>query len=734
MVPFGNSMKRFAEAIEDIDMADVETAALTGKILTEMADTIPKTGGLVSFFTGENDMEDFGEKLIPFGNAMKEFSDAVDGLNADDVTAVAMAGKAMAEMASTLPNSGGVVSFFTGENDMNDFADQLIPFGKAMKEYSDAVEGINADAVTNSAIAGKAIVELANTLPNSGGVVGWFLGENDIGDFATQLSPFGKAMKEYSEAVEGINADAVTNSAIAGKAIVELADTLPNSGGVVGWFTGNNDIGEFGEQLIIFGSNFKSYSDYMVDVKSEVVTATANAAASIVELQKSLPKEGGWFSDEKTLSSFGSDIASFGSYFKNFYEYISGVNAEQLSQVIVQIGELVNIAKGVSTLDTKGMNGFSSALTTLGQSGINDFIKEFTDSDTRVISTVDTFVVAFTDEINSQSSNVSSTFVTMVNQSLEAISNKQSDFNVSGSNLMSKMISGIKSKEINIAVTVSNIVTLCLNSINEKQTLFYNGGSTLMSKMSSGIASRLREAIDNTEKVLNGCKEKIEAYYTIFYNIGSYLVDGFASGIDKNTYKASATAKAMAEAAATAAKKALDEHSPSKVGYQIGDYFGVAFVNAIGDYVEKAKDIGKELGNSAKGGLQNSILQLKDIVTGDLQLQPTIRPVFDLSEIQNGIDKTDSLLNGLNGNRISTSFELANQAQNHMEYAGTQADNNQMKVAVEQLNKAVDNLGKNSGNTIENTFNIRGSNPEEIAEEVSNILQRQIERRDATWA
>lgn len=69
-----------------------------------------------------------------------------------------------------------------------------------------------------------------------------------------------------------------------------------------------------------------------------------------------------------------------------------------------------------------------------------------------------------------------------------------------------------------------------------------------------------------------------------------------------------------------------------------------------------------------------------------------------------------------------------------MEYAGTQADNNQMKVAVEQLNNAVDNLGKNSGNTIENTFNIRGSNPEEIAEEVSNILQRQIERRDATWA
>lgn len=57
-------------------------------------------------------------QLVPFGEAMKAFADSVAGLDASVVTEAANAGKAMAEMASTIPNSGGVVGFFAGENDM----------------------------------------------------------------------------------------------------------------------------------------------------------------------------------------------------------------------------------------------------------------------------------------------------------------------------------------------------------------------------------------------------------------------------------------------------------------------------------------------------------------------------------------------------------------------------------------------------------------------------------------
>ncbi len=39
-----------------------------------------------------------------------------------------------------------------------------------MNVYSLAITGLDADAVINSATAGKAMAELANTIPNSGGV------------------------------------------------------------------------------------------------------------------------------------------------------------------------------------------------------------------------------------------------------------------------------------------------------------------------------------------------------------------------------------------------------------------------------------------------------------------------------------------------------------------------------------------------------------------------------------
>ena len=250
---------------------------------------------------------------------------------------------------------------------MTAFGKQLVPFGEAMMLFSQAVKGLDANVIVESATAGKALIELANTVPNSGGVVGFFTGENDMDTFGEKLVPFGRAMKSYSDAISGIDVEAVTNSATAGKAVVELANTLPNTGGLVSWFTGDNDIASFGTSLVSFGKSFAQYSDYMKDVDANIVTTTTNAATSIVELQKSLPKEGGWFSDDMTLASFGSDMASFGAHFSNYYNSISGIDTALLSGVITQTNRLVSMANGMVGLDTSGMTSFSSALTTLGE-------------------------------------------------------------------------------------------------------------------------------------------------------------------------------------------------------------------------------------------------------------------------------------------------------------------------------------------------------------------------------
>lgn len=675
LVPFGEAMKDFSVVIAGMDGNIVANAATAGKTLAEMAATLPNSGGVLGFFAGGNDMKEFGEQLVPFGEAMMNFSIAVKGLDADAVTKASIAGKAMAEMATTLPNSGGVVGFFVGENDMDTFGEQLVPFGEAMMNFSMAVKGLDADAIVNSATAGKALMELANTVPNSGGVVGFFTGENDMDMFGEQLVPFGKAMKSYSDAISGIDVDAITNSAIAGKAIVELANTLPNTGGLVSWFTGDNDIASFGTSLVSFGENFAKYSDFMKNVDAGIVTTTTNAATSIVELQKSLPKEGGWFSDDMTLASFGSDMASFGSYFSSYYNHISGVDTGKLSGVITQTNRLVDMANGMSELDTSGMSGFSSALTTLGQAGIDGFINAFDNANGRVTTAATTIVTTFSSAAKVQQNSLTTTFTTMVQAVLTAINGKQSEFNTAGNTLMAKFIAGVRTQDSNARSTFTNIISGCLTAIKNKYYEFQNSGSECMAKFITGVRTKENEVKTAFTYGLSGVISAIRDYYDQFYDAGSYLVDGFASGISENIYKAEAKSRTMARAAAEAAEEELDEHSPSKVGYRIGDFFGVAFVNAIADYVDKAYDAGANVASSAKTGMGNVISKIKDVIDGNIDTQPTIRPVLDLSDVETKGRRLSTLFSRTQAVSISSGMKAAREAEIQVVNGGSNSSN-----------------------------------------------------------
>lgn len=184
--------------------------------------------GITSWFTGSSSLSDFADELVPFGESMAEFSNAISGMDADLVSKAATAGKALAEMATTLPNSGGVVGFFAGENDMDKFGEQLVPFGKAMKDYSLAVKGMDVGAVSNSASAGKALVELSNTIPNCGGLVSFFTGDNSIADFGDQLVLFGNGLAAYSASIEGINMSKLSGAITQVEKLVALADTVEN--------------------------------------------------------------------------------------------------------------------------------------------------------------------------------------------------------------------------------------------------------------------------------------------------------------------------------------------------------------------------------------------------------------------------------------------------------------------------------------------------------------------------
>lgn len=644
-----------ASAIDPSMMDGVKALAETILILT--AANILE--GLTSWFTGGSSLTGFAEELVPFGTAMKQFSDEIAGIDGEVVANAAVAGKTLAEMAATLPNSGGVVGFFAGENDMGAFGDQLVPFGEAMKAFADSVAGLDASVVTEAANAGKAMAEMASTIPNSGGVVGFFAGENDMDAFGEQLVPFGEAMKEFSIAVTGLNADVVVNSVTAGKALMELANTVPNSGGLVAFFTGENDLDMFGEKLVPFGEAMKQYSIAVTGLDANVVVNSANAAKALVELSNNLPNSGGivsWFTGDNDIASFGEKLVSFGQSFAAYYASVSTVDVAKLSGVVAQFRNLVDLANGITSVDTSGMSRFAQDLTNLGNSGIEGFINAFNNASSRVSVAATSMLTTFINAANAQKSAVVSTFTTMVNSVISSLTSQQYQFTTIGSTMMTNFITGIRGKDSLARNTFLTMINGCLTTLRNKFYEFNTVGQAVMTNLIAGIRSKDQTARDTFVQIVSGCLTAIRNKYTDFYNAGKYLVEGFADGITANTYLAEARARAMAAAAARAAERELDEHSPSKVGYRIGDFFGLAFVNAISDYADKSYKAGTNMAAAAKNGLSNAISKIREFVDGEMEVQPTIRPVLDLSEVRSGAGRLTAILSRSQAMKISSSM------------------------------------------------------------------------------
>lgn len=333
LIPFGMAMQQYATVVKDLDVKSIAMSASAGKALAELADSLPATGGLMQAITGVKNLSDLTTQLVPFGSSLRSYSLAIQGLDPDAVENSATAGKTLAELINNLPDTGGFLQDVMGSKDFAGFIQNLIPFANAITEYSSTVADVNTDAIIGSANAGKAIAELINALPETGGWLQDITGTRDLAKFTTELIPFGEAMKSYGSSVTGIDSSAVSASATAGKALAELAANLPESGGLVQKFTGEHSFTTLIRQLIPFGSAMKNYSGAITGIDPAAVEASATAGQALVSLVESLPKEGGWANVEETFLGKGNaqklvtSLLPFGIGMRNYSGVIKGIDS-----------------------------------------------------------------------------------------------------------------------------------------------------------------------------------------------------------------------------------------------------------------------------------------------------------------------------------------------------------------------------------------------------------------------
>ena len=606
LVPFGEAMKKFSHSITGLDGDLVSTAAIAGKTLAEMAATLPNSGGIAGFFAGENDMGTFGDQLVGFGGSMMKFAASIKGLDTDAVQNAAIAGKAMAELAATLPNTGGAVGFFAGNNDMDDFGEQLVPFGAAIKAYSDAVKGLDVEAVTNSAIAGQAMSELAATLPNTGGAVAFFAGDNDLATFGEQLVSFGASIKSYAQEVTGLDTDAVASSTVAGQTLVELANTLPNTGGLVAFFTGDNDLETFGEQLVPFGEAMKAYSDSVTGMDSAAVTASATAAKALAELQASLPNIGGllsFFTGGTDLATFGDDLTLFGADLSAYAEAISNVKADAVTASANAAEALSNLASGLpdSSLFDKWFGGdqtlasFGGDISKFG-AAMKDYYGQISGIDTGRMADVVAQVWSLL-ELAEGAAGVNTSGLTGFADSMR----KMGDAGISGftsafyncgdtvNKAVSSMLSTVSGAVLsNLPVTngaMETVVQSLANIVDGKVPAIRTSTSDMMRTMGASITAHSRTVGDAMRTVLFTAVSNINRMKPEFETAGKNAGQGFINGINSKLGGARSAGRSLGLAALEAAKKALDSHSPSRefihLGENVGEGLAIGVNNSI---------------------------------------------------------------------------------------------------------------------------------------------------------
>jgi tape measure domain-containing protein len=719
----GTSLSTFMENlqpfIEKVSAIDPDAMA-GGEALAKMLLTLTAANLIsgLSRFLGVKDLGNLGTQMENFADSICKFDQKLKnhgGIDKNLVEQAGYAGEIMAKLQKGLYGTGGLKQGILGEKDLSDFGSQMEGFADGVVSFDQKLKdhgGIDKNLVEQAGYAGETMATLQGKIKSQNGALQDIFGEQDLGDFGSQMEGFADGVVKFDQKLKdhgGIDSDLVDQASYAGQTMAELQNSIEPVNGMIQFFKGNNGLDTFGDQIASYATSLGTFANILRENPIDTTTtATAKECGLLMaELQNSLP-ESHLFDGKMDLDEFGMKLTSFGKYMGVFANMTAEMDVSNLTTVSMAAKRLGEMAASISTVDQSKIDEFDFE-------GIGNSIKTFCDSFDNVdASKVETAINSINKLVNTIKSmdglntNGVNTFKGILNSlsgdavNLKGIGNSFSDdqiasFNSIGSSVVSAIASGMKSKSSEFTSIGHSILSSIKSSLNYNIQQFKTSGETIMSNFVSGIKGSKNTASSAFTSMMAFITLSLKGYYNNFYTIGGYLVTGFANGISANSYKAKAKAKAMAQAAEKAVRKELQVHSPSKKTDKVGQYFDMGFANGIEKKSHLSVQAAKTMAASAIDSTKQTISRLGQMLAMDVDAQPTIRPVMDLSEISSGVSMMNGML-AINpmvgvGSNISAINAMMQNRQN-----GTTND----------VVSAINDLGKTLGNTRGDTYTING--------------------------
>lgn len=275
-----------------------------------------------------------------------------------------------------------------------------------------------------------------------------------------------------------------------------------------------------------------------------------------------------------------------------------------------------------------------------------------------------------------------------------------------GKNLLSKVVHGIAENGPKVLAKVGEFLGNALHWIIDHLPEWLEAGKNLLSNVIDGIANLAGDLKDKAGEVVSDAKDAVLDKLDDWISAGKDLIGGLIQGIKDKAGDLVGAAKGVVDDAIQAAKNLLQINSPSKVfrsmGYSIDEGLIVGIRRMAGKVTSASEYVTKGVIKAAKKPLE----QLADLMSGDIVDDPTITPVLDLSEIQNGANKLYSMMDEADRLSFSGNVELANEASlsvSRDQQRKRESDNQMMGSLIDAIN----GLSALIGNT-GNVYNVNG--------------------------
>ena len=493
-------------------------------------------------------MAAFGSALVEVNNALlNENGECVINLNA--IEAAADAGKIMVELQNSLPKTGGWVQAVLGETDMGKFGLSVAKYGESIVKFNDTVTDpntgkskLNKKSIEAAADAGKIMTELNEKVPTSDGFWQKVAGSKDLGKFGLSIEAYGQAMIRFSNAVVDengtvkINPRAVDAAYYAGNIFASLTNSLaPQQGVISSLFTSEKDLGDFGKQLESFGTsvvNFSSTVDGnlgddpkgMVDDVSYIVTSILGVLPSEENGNKAIL-------DKNLIGKFGDNFKTLGEKIKGFSDKVKNIDETAVTSAAQAINDLSAAGASMESVTTTGANSFGAKLTALADA-MYDFNTKMADYDFSGLEnfaealvefahiSIDNYVLAYKDGYKDlYSAGYSAGEITRRGFSdalLDPIEKPIATIMATVMETIANTLNDDNKKEI-IRIGAGNVVSLIIAEFNYRLGIgpnatndFYNIGVKIISSIIDGMSDKADRAKDRAGIILDGIYSTID--------------------------------------------------------------------------------------------------------------------------------------------------------------------------------------------------------------------------------